>query len=74
VRIEQKILDKIGENVRRERVAAKLTQEKLSERAGMDITNLQRIESGRYNPRATTLIRLRKALDVEWEDLLPDGD
>ena len=74
MRIEQKILDKIGENVRRERVAAKLTQEKLSERAGMDITNLQRIESGRYNPRATTLIRLRKALDVEWEDLLPDGD
>ena len=67
-------MDKIGENVRRERVAAKLTQEKLSERAGMDITNLQRIESGRYNPRATTLIRLRKALDVEWEDLLPDGD
>ena len=74
MRIEQKILDKIGENVRRERVAAKLTQEKLSERAGMDITNLQRIESGRYNPRATTLIRLRKALDVEWEDLLPDAD
>ncbi|MFP4352776.1 MAG: helix-turn-helix domain-containing protein [Puniceicoccaceae bacterium] len=67
-------MDKIGENVRRERVAAKLTQEKLSERAGMDITNLQRIESGRYNPRATTLIRLRKALDAEWEDLLPDGD
>lgn len=74
MRVEQRILDKIGENVRRERVAAKLTQEKLSERAGMDITNLQRIESGRYNPRAATLIRLRKALDVEWEDLLPDGD
>ncbi len=74
MRIDQRVLDKIGENVRRERVAAKLTQEKLSERAGMDITNLQRIESGRYNPRATTLIRLRKALDAEWEDLLPDGD
>ena len=70
--IDQQAVKKLGENIRRERVAAKLTQEKLSELAGMDITNLQRIESGRYNPRATTLILLRKALGVEWEELLPD--
>jgi len=72
VDIDQQAVKKLGENIRRERVAAKLTQEKLSELAGMDITNLQRIESGRYNPRATTLILLRKALGVEWEELLPD--
>ncbi|MET3872434.1 transcriptional regulator with XRE-family HTH domain [Puniceicoccus vermicola] len=67
-------MDKLGENIRRERVAAKLTQEKLSELAGMDITNLQRIESGRYNTKVTTLIRLRKALHVDWEDLLPSEE
>ncbi|MBC2604093.1 helix-turn-helix domain-containing protein [Puniceicoccus vermicola] len=74
MRIDQPILDKLGENIRRERVAAKLTQEKLSELAGMDITNLQRIESGRYNTKVTTLIRLRKALHVDWEDLLPSEE
>jgi transcriptional regulator with XRE-family HTH domain len=64
----------LGENIRRERVAAKLTQEKLSEFAGMDITNLQRIEAGRYNTKALTLIRLKKALGVSWEALIPDDD
>lgn len=63
-----------GENIRRERVAAKLTQEKLSELAEMDIANLQRIEAGRYNTKVLTLIRLKKALDVGWEALLPDAD
>lgn len=64
----------LRENIRRERVAAKLTQEKLSELAEMDITNLQRIEAGRYNTKVLTLIRLKTALDVSWEELLPDTD
>ncbi|MEM0967067.1 MAG: helix-turn-helix transcriptional regulator [Verrucomicrobiota bacterium] len=72
MRVDQKVLDKLGENIRRERVAAKLTQEKLSEKVGMDITNLQRIESGRYNTKVTTLVRLRNVLGVDWEALLPD--
>lgn len=67
-------LKTLGENIRRERVAAKLTQEKLSELAEMDITNLQRIEAGRYNTKVLTLIRLKEALDVSWETLLPDSD
>lgn len=71
---DQQILQKLGENIRRKRVEAKLTQEQLSEMAGMDITNLQRIESGRYNTKALTLMRLQKALEGSWEDLLPDLD
>lgn len=62
----------LGENIRRERVAAKLTQEKLSELAEMDITNLQRIEAGRYNTKVLSLIRLKEALGVSWEAIIPD--
>ena len=69
---DQGKLRKLGENVRRERVNRKLTQEKLSELADMDITNLQRIEAGKYNTKVLSLIRLRQALEVEWETLLPD--
>lgn len=65
------ILQRFGNEVRRARHAAGLTQEKLAERCGMDLTNLQRIESGRYNTKLISLIRLRESLDVDWDDLLP---
>ena len=71
---DPKILQKLGENIRRKRVEASLTQEQLSEMASMDITNLQRIESGRYNTKALTLMRLQKALEVSWEELFPELD
>jgi len=61
----------LGENIPRERGAAKLTQEKLSELAEMDVTNLQRIEAGRYNTKVLTVIRLKEALGVSWEALIP---
>jgi transcriptional regulator with XRE-family HTH domain len=66
------LLQKLGKNIRRERVARKLTQEKLSELSGMDITNLQRIEAGKYNTKILTLIRLKEAMDVDWDQLIPD--
>ena len=66
------LLQKLGKNIRRERVARKLTQEKLSELSGMDITNLQRIEAGKYNTKILTLIRLKEAMDVDWDQLVPD--
>ena len=70
--LEQKILQKLGENIRRERVRRKLTQERLAELAETDITNLQRIEAGRYNTKVLTLMRIRDALEVDWEVIIPD--
>lgn len=40
----------------------------------MDITNLQRIEAGRYNTKVLSLMRIQKVLQVEWESLIPDVD
>jgi transcriptional regulator with XRE-family HTH domain len=70
---DQNLLQKLGQNVRRERVGRKMTQEKLSELADMDITNLQRIEAGKYNTKILSLIRLRDALECEWDVLIPEA-
>jgi transcriptional regulator with XRE-family HTH domain len=71
VALDQTKLTVLGQNIRRLRVQNRLTQEKLAELAAMDITNLQRIEAGKYNTKILTLIRVREALDVDWDSLIP---
>lgn len=53
-------------------MAAKLTQEKLAERAGIDVRSLQRIEAGTWNMTVDYLDRLRRALPCKWADLVPE--
>ncbi|WP_232766909.1 helix-turn-helix transcriptional regulator [Geminisphaera colitermitum] len=62
---------RFGANVRRERVARAITQEKLSEMADMDIRTLQRIEAGEINPLLATVLRIQRALNCPWEKLMP---
>ena len=59
-----------GANVRRERVARGLTQEKLAELAGLHIRSLQKIEAGEINLLLTTIFRLKRALKCPWVKLL----
>jgi transcriptional regulator with XRE-family HTH domain len=59
-----------GVNVRRERMDRKITQEKLAELVDLNIRTIQKIEAGHVNILLTTVLRLRKALDCEWEKLL----
>ncbi len=59
-----------GGNLRRERIARKLTQEKLAELADLNIRTLQKIEAGQTNILVTTAIRLRKAMGCPWDALL----
>lgn len=63
-------LCRFGRNLRRERVAAGLTQERLSELADLNIRTLQRIEAGETNILVTTVQRLREAVGCPWERLL----
>jgi transcriptional regulator with XRE-family HTH domain len=60
----------LGANLRRERMARKITQEKLSELADLNIRTLQKIEAGQTNILVTTAIRLRRALGCPWDALL----
>ncbi|MCG8336333.1 MAG: helix-turn-helix domain-containing protein [Proteobacteria bacterium] len=59
-----------GENLRRERTARKITQDKLAELAHLNIRTVQKIEAGQTNILITTAKRIRKAIGCSWESLL----
>ena len=69
-KIEGVQLRHFGDNVRRERVAKGLTQEKLAELVDLNIRTVQKIEAGDTNILITTAIRLRDALKCNWDRLL----
>jgi transcriptional regulator with XRE-family HTH domain len=60
----------LGANLRRQRIAQKMTQEKLAELAELNIRTLQKIEAGQTNILVTTAIRLRHALNCPWDAFL----
>lgn len=59
-----KVLRFIAANVRSLRRRRELTQEQLSELAGVDLRFLQKIESGKANLSVEILVRLSEALSV----------
>jgi transcriptional regulator with XRE-family HTH domain len=60
----------VGENVREQRKAVKLTQEKLAELADLSPRTIQKIEAGRLNILITTLRRIRAGIGCTYQDLL----
>ena len=60
----------LGQNVREQRKAAKLTQERLAELADLSPRTVQKIEAGRLNILVTTLRRLRTCIGCGYADLL----
>jgi transcriptional regulator with XRE-family HTH domain len=68
---DEKVLAGLGANIRRERTARSITQEKLAELADLNIRTVQKIESGSLNVLITTLIRIQRGLGCEWDRLLP---
>jgi transcriptional regulator with XRE-family HTH domain len=70
---QSELLKAVGGNVRRLRLKAKMTQEGLAERVGINPRTIQKIEAGRLNILVTTLARLQVALDCRWEELMDDS-
>lgn len=60
----------MGERVRELRLAQRMTQEALAERAGLSYKFIGEIERGRGNPTIDTLQRLASALGLDAGDLL----
>lgn len=60
----------VGENVRRARLAAGMTQEELSERCGFSQQYLSGVERGHRNPTIVTLYELAQALGVSHVSLV----
>lgn len=60
----------LGANVRRQRVARGITQEKFAELAEVNPRIIKNIEAGRINILITTVLRLLRALGCTWEELM----
>ena len=59
-----------GANIRRERNALGMTQEKLADKVGLNPRTIQKIEAGKLNVLLTTVLRFGKALGCSWDSLL----
>lgn len=64
----------VGQNLRRLRKAAGLSQEELAHRAGIDRTYVSGVERGIRNPTVLILQDLANVLGAKPADLLHDGD
>jgi transcriptional regulator with XRE-family HTH domain len=62
----------IGENLKRARFRAGLTQQELADKAGTTQTTVARIERDAVEPEVTTIRKLAAALDVRIVELLDD--
>lgn len=64
-------LKKLGDTIRRERMAKKMSQQQLAEFADLNIRNVQRIEAGEIDVLLTTANRISKALNCSLEKMVP---
>lgn len=60
----------LGHNIRTYRKRAKLTQEKLAERAGLSVVFLSLLENGHRSASFDSLLRIAKALKIRIESLV----
>ena len=64
------IVKKVCKTLTEERKRQNISQQRLSEMAGISRTGLRHIESLETNPTLYSLLRIAKALDVDLADLL----
>ena len=58
-----------GQNVQKYRKPRNLTQERLAELVGVDVTSISAVETGKYFPSADNLSRIVEVLQVQFSDL-----
>lgn len=58
-----------GKNLQRYRKFRGLTQEKLAELVGVDVTSISSIETGKYFPSADNLTKIVEVLQIQFSDL-----
>ena len=63
----------VGDNVRRLRLAAKLTQAALAANLGVDRAYISGLELGQRNPTVVSLWHVSKALGVPIKNLFEDA-
>ena len=63
----------IGKRIKIERIKADLTQERLSEKAGVSPAYMSNIETGSTRVSLTTMVAIANALGVIMDDLMCDN-
>lgn len=58
-----------GQNIQKYRKHRNLTQERLAELVGVDVTSISAVETGKYFPSADNLSRIVEVLQVQFSDL-----
>jgi transcriptional regulator with XRE-family HTH domain len=66
--------EQFGANLRRARLAAGLSQEGLSQRSGLHLTEISRLENGQRDPRLSTIVRVAAGLALPSAALLDQVD
>ena len=64
---------KLGERIRKERLAVGITQEVLSEQAGISVSFLGQVERGERKPSLETVVNIANSLGVTVDFLLSDS-
>lgn len=67
----KKVSELVGEEIKRAREKAGISQEELSARAGFYRTYAGHVEVGRYTPSIYTLYKIAKALKIKVSTLIP---
>ena len=62
-------IKKFGQNLTRIRKRKRLSLEKLANMAELDLSGLHRIETGKTNPKLSTVFALAKALEIDAMEL-----
>ncbi|MFC4209555.1 helix-turn-helix domain-containing protein [Pedobacter lithocola] len=70
VMTEEELLKKIGQRIKELRREKGMPQIELAVELNYEKSNMSRLESGRVNPRITTLFKVAKALDVDLQELI----
>ena len=64
----------VAKAIREFRVRAKLTQQGLADKTGIQRSNIARIESGRHAPEMITLERIAKAFGITAQRIMTAAD
>lgn len=64
-----KILERLGENLRKYRKMNNLTQEELAEIVGIHPTYVGKLEMGKNNPSVKMLFKISRALKITLADI-----
>lgn len=68
--MKEKTKEMIGKNLRTKRKEHGFTQEKLAEKAGVNVRSIQRIEQGTEQPDLDMLSKIGAALQIDWQELI----